>query len=300
MFVFLRRIMIQRHRIRSSIHRVDYAGVEERIEYISHRISRRVYGSPFPHHCWHLDGNHRLIRWGLVVHCAIDGFSRACTFINCSNNNRSTTVMQHFLVACEEFCVPWRVRTDYGGENQLIWEGMLELATENNPNPVLVGPSVHNQRVERFNRDINTHVRERYGHMFYSFERRGLLDIENPIHVAALHYVYMPRINAVLSALKRCHNHHPISTEHNLSPMQLIARNISLYECPSHEDIVESDRTIDGQSLPQNPVSVDVNPPDLQLPNIDEILDVDVLEDDGVDGERLFTQVRDRLLALGQ
>ena len=257
-----------------------------------------MYGSPFPHHCWHIDGNHRLIRWGLVVHCSIDGFSRACTFIHCSDNNKSTTVMQLFIEACEEFCVPWRVRTDHGGENQLIWEGMLELATQRNPNPVTVGTSVHNQRVERFNRDINTHIRERYGYLFYSFERRGLLDVENTVHLAALHFVYIPRINAVLSTLKRCHNHHPIRTEHNLSPMQLIERNKWRYENPTDQEIAESDRSTDVHAIPANPVSIEVHAPDLPHPEVDEILNVDVLDDDGEDGKNIYMYVRDRLLAM--
>ena len=206
--------------------------------------------------------------------------------------------MQLFIEACEEFCVPWRVRTDHGGENQLIWEGMLELATQRNPNPVTVGTSVHNQRVERFNRDISTHIRERYGYLFYSFERRGLLDVENTVHLAALHFVYIPRINAVLSTLKRCHNHHPIRTEHNLSPMQLIERNKWRYENPTDQEIAESDRSTDMHAIPANPVSIEVHAPDLPHPEVDEILNVDVLDDDGEDGKNIYMYVRDRLLAM--
>lgn len=206
--------------------------------------------------------------------------------------------MQLFIEACEEFCVPWRVRTDHGGENQLIWEGMLELATERNPTPVTVGSSVHNQRVERFNRDINTHIRERYGYIFYAYERRGLLDIENAIHLAALHFVYIPRINAVLSALKRCHNHHPIRTEHNLSPLQLIDRNKWRCEDPTDQEIVASDRSTAAHSIPVNPVSVVVHAPDIPLTDVDDILNLDVLDDDGADGENNYLYVRDRLSAL--
>lgn len=291
--LYIFRYNIQRHRIRASIHRVDHDGVAERTERVERRIRRRVYGSPFPHHCWHIDGNHRLIRWGLVVHCAIDGFSRACTFIKCSNNNRAHTVFQHFINACEEFCVPMRVRTDHGGENQLIWQGMLQLADEVNPNPVTVGSSVHNQRVERFNRDINAHVRERFGHLFYSLERSGMLDIENRIHVAALHFVYIPRINAILEALKGCHNNHPIRTEGNKTPLQLIERNRALFEIADRDAVQHSDRSTQAGDIPQNPVSIIVEGPDVIEENL--LFDINVFGDDGADGKRIFVDVKSRL-----
>ena len=242
-----------------------------------------------------MDGNHKLIRWGLVVHSCIDGFSRACIFLKCSNNNRSTTVFQHFLDACEEFDVPLRVRTDHGGENMLIWKGMLALANEQNVNPVMVGSSVHNQRVERFNRDINVHIRSRFGCLFYSFERNGILDIENKYHMAALHLVFMPRINTVLKALKISHNNHPIRTEANTTPIQLIERFHHLYE--SHDGIINCDRTTNANDIPQDPLTVSVDPPDFDVSRLDDYLStVDVCADDGEDGKQIYLQVKARLL----
>ena len=48
-----------RQQLRDSIHRVDPEGVLER----SHKaIKRVVYRSHGPHHDWHMDGNHKLIR----------------------------------------------------------------------------------------------------------------------------------------------------------------------------------------------------------------------------------------------
>ena len=43
------------------------------------------------------DGHHKLIRWRLVTHCAIDGFSQLVLFIKCSDNNRATTVYNLFF-----------------------------------------------------------------------------------------------------------------------------------------------------------------------------------------------------------
>lgn len=290
------RYNLQRSRIRASIHRIDQQGVKERTEAVSRRIRRRVYGSPYPHHCWHIDGNHKLIRWGLVVHCGIDGFSRACTFIRCNNNNRATTVLQLFIDACEAFTVPCRVRTDHGGENMLVWKGMLELADDTNPNPVTVGSSVHNQRVERFNRDINDHVRHRFGNLFYSYERSGILDIENSVHIAALHFVYIPRINSILESLKSCHNNHPISSERNRTPLQLIERYRFTDENTRDRAILNSDRSTEAVNIPSDPISVVVEHQDITSIEDENLSNVDVLADDDADGRHIYSQVKEILI----
>ena len=44
-----------------------------------------------------IDGNHKLIRRGFVLHHGIDGFSRLVTFGKFSTNNRATTVLQIFV-----------------------------------------------------------------------------------------------------------------------------------------------------------------------------------------------------------
>ena len=67
-----------RQQLRDSIHRVDPEGILER----SHKaIKRVVYRSHGPHHDWHMDGNHKLIRWGIVIHGCIDGCSRNIIYL---------------------------------------------------------------------------------------------------------------------------------------------------------------------------------------------------------------------------
>ena len=80
-------------------------------------ISRRAYSVPGPNSLWHIDGHHSLVRWGFVIHGAIDGFSRLITFLQCLTNNRSETVKTLFLDAIQSFGLPSRVRTNHGGEN---------------------------------------------------------------------------------------------------------------------------------------------------------------------------------------
>ena len=70
-------IRIQKERIRLSLARVDRLGHTLR----NHPIDRRVYEVPRPNALWHLDGHHKLIRWGVVIHGIVDGYSRTVSLL---------------------------------------------------------------------------------------------------------------------------------------------------------------------------------------------------------------------------
>ena len=97
-----------------------------------------------------LDGHHKLIRWRLVTHCAIDGYSRLVVFIKCSN--KADTVYNLFLQAVGQYGLPSRIRCDQGRENVRVAQHMLHHRGVERRS-VLVGSSVHNQRIERLWKD---------------------------------------------------------------------------------------------------------------------------------------------------
>jgi len=101
-----------------------------------------------------LDGHHKLIRWRLVTHAGIDGYSRMIVFIRSSSNNKAATVYYHFLQAAREFGLPSRVRSDQGKENTLVARHMLQTRGENHGS-MITGSSVHNQRIERLWRPVS-------------------------------------------------------------------------------------------------------------------------------------------------
>lgn len=167
-----------------------------------------------------LDGHHKLIRWRIVTHCGVDGFTRMIVYLKCSDNNKSQTVYTAFLAAVEQYGLPSRVRSDQGGENVLVAQHMLEHRGLDRGS-IIVGSSVHNQRVERIWRDVHRCVTVIYYRLFYFMESEGYLDPINERDLFALHFVFLPRIQRSLSAFQDGWNNHGIRTEHSRTPNQL-------------------------------------------------------------------------------
>ncbi|CAB4008460.1 cytosolic Fe-s cluster assembly factor nubp1-b-like [Paramuricea clavata] len=98
---------VPRRRVRAGINRVDPRNTALRWGAL---VSRRVYSVPWPNSLWHLDGHHSLIRWGLVIHGCIDGYSRRIIYLVCSSNNLAETVLHLFETAIErdDGLWPWQ------------------------------------------------------------------------------------------------------------------------------------------------------------------------------------------------
>ena len=133
---------------------------------------------PCPNYIWHIDDNHKFIRWRMVLHHAVDGFSRLVVFGKCSNNNRASTVLALYQDAVRKYGRPFRVRTNHGGENVNVWNDMVS-AWGQDANLVVVGSSVHNQRIERHNRAVNEQEFAGFKEELYDLERQGIL---NPLN----------------------------------------------------------------------------------------------------------------------
>ena len=217
-------VHVQRERLRSAIHQVDPVGAGSRRR---PPIRQRVYSVPCPNYIWHIDGNHKLIRWRMVLHHAVDGFSRLVVFGMFSNNNRASTVFSLYQAAFRKYGRPFRVRTDHGGENVDIWHDMVSAWGEN-ARSVVVRSSVHNQRIKRHNRATNEQLIAVFKEEFYELERQGILDPLNDTDLFCLHYVYLPRINKRLTEFIDDHNNHNVSTEGYNSPAQLFWVNLHL------------------------------------------------------------------------
>ena len=221
---------ISRSEVRASVHRVDPSGVEERRR---RAIKRRVYSVEYANIVWHMDGNHKLIRWKFVVNGAVDGYSRLVTMLKSSTNNRAETVLHHFVEAVSNYGLPKQLQTDRGGENVDTWEYMIQ---QRGDASVIVGSSVHNVRIERLWRDVHQSVLAPFRTIFEQLETDGVLNIDNEVDLYCLHQVFVNRINKSLSDFTHSWNNHSLSTEGSMTPLQLFHTGQSEDSSESEDD----------------------------------------------------------------
>uniref|UniRef100_A0A3Q2PM94 Integrase catalytic domain-containing protein n=1 Tax=Fundulus heteroclitus TaxID=8078 RepID=A0A3Q2PM94_FUNHE len=223
------RLMKANHLRLAGCHHVNYYslavdhGVSMRTVQL-HTARRRRYSVPAPNSLWHIDGNHKLIRWRFVVHGGIDGFSRLIVYLKAATNNRASTVCKCFLEAVGLYGVPSRVRSDKGGENVQVAHFMVSTRGPNR-NSHLTGRSTHNQRIERLWRDVFGAVLDLFYTTFCNLEAEGLLNPDNEIQLYALHWAFLPQLDRHLQLFKDGWNHHRLRTERNQSPHLLWSQN---------------------------------------------------------------------------
>ncbi|XP_041823364.1 uncharacterized protein LOC121629368 isoform X2 [Melanotaenia boesemani] len=223
-----RRIHIQRSRLVESMRRVNPEGVMMRRLSIQ-TARRRQYSVPAPNYLWHIDGNHKLIRWRFVVHGGIDGFSRLIVYLNAATNNKATTVFDGFLSAVRQYGIPSRVR------------------------------------IERLWRDVYENVLDLFYTMFTQLEIQGLLNPGEEIDLFALHRCFLHHIQHHLQAFKEAWNQHGLRTENNCSPLQLW----SLYRKEGHDfSQVPDDYGIDWTGPHSHHPSTEITIPEIQLPRL--------------------------------
>uniref|UniRef100_A0A7M5XNW1 Integrase catalytic domain-containing protein n=1 Tax=Clytia hemisphaerica TaxID=252671 RepID=A0A7M5XNW1_9CNID len=296
-------IIVQRDRVAKLLAHIDPHGVSRRWAQV---IPRRVYSVATPNSLWHIDTNHKLIRWNFVLDGCIDGYSRLVVLLQLHTNNLASSMLSDFLTATNCYGIPSRVRADKGGEFTHIRKLMDEVNGQGRGS-FIAGKSVHNVRIERLWRDVYTKVLEKFHDLFCAMEERRVLDINNHVHLACLHYVFGKRIQQCLNFWKLAHNDHPVRLEKNKSPKQLWHNASMLYsnkentamtslfrrDPSEYEPIFERFRNI--YTLPE-PDSIKIVLPRFSLPLSDEQLgrlsaSINVLRESNYDGIDIYVEV---------
>lgn len=184
----------------------------------------------------------KLIRWKIVTHGGVDGKTRLVVFLQASDNNRAETVAAAFRSGTDRFGWPSRVRTDWGGENEIV-KALMEEARGPGRGSFLAGPSTHNQRIESeflclflisllsctvlgLWHDVFAWTLQAFYTLFSVMEDRGILNPDEPLQLWALHFIFLPRINRALNMFTQTWNNHKLSSERNKTPLQLFRRGM--------------------------------------------------------------------------
>ncbi|KAJ8369475.1 hypothetical protein SKAU_G00095030 [Synaphobranchus kaupii] len=85
--------------------------------------------------------------------------------------------------------------------------------------------------------DRNSHIAGRSVHNQSSLEDEGLLSPDNDVHIFALHWVFLPRLQHHLDCFVDGWNSHPLRTERNRSPLQLWHANIDSEASPNPPEV---------------------------------------------------------------
>ena len=136
-------------RIRSALWKLDPEGMILR-SVNSNIIDRRKYYVPGTSFLWHIYGNHKLTRWGFIIHGGIDGYSRRIMYLHCSLNNRASTVLALYMEAVQNYGLPSKVRADHGSKNNFVAAFMKSCDSGS----FIAGESCHNQRIDRLWRGL--------------------------------------------------------------------------------------------------------------------------------------------------
>lgn len=189
-----------------------------------------MYNVPCANNLWHIDTNHKLIRWHFIIAGGIDGFSRLVVFLQCKDNNKADTILSCFLQGVQEFGLPLRVRSDKGLENSKVADFMIS-SRGSGRGSMITGKSTHNQRIERLWRDIYEGVLGYFYDLFYFLEDEGILDILDNLDMCALHHVYLGKINQKLSVWQNAWARHRVRTVGS-SPLRLHSAGMMNHQTP--------------------------------------------------------------------
>lgn len=162
--------------VRLILQELDSEGVMTRR---ARRLIRRQYYAPGPNFIWHLDGNDKLVPYGIGIHGCIDGFSRKLIWLNAYVTNKDPMIIANYFVdavVTNEGC-PRILRGDAGTENvnvKVIQEYLRRNSCDSAADRCyLEGASTCNQRIESWWGFMRKHCIQYWMDLFQSMRDCG-------------------------------------------------------------------------------------------------------------------------------
>ncbi|KAF6721528.1 hypothetical protein FQA47_002172 [Oryzias melastigma] len=91
--------------------------------------------------------------------------------------------------------------------------------------------------MERLWRDLWIRVTCVFYINLHLLEEQHLLDLSNPLHLFCCHYVFLPRLQVNLDTFRQGWDNHPLRTEKNLTPNQLLELGQEMHPVVDPEEL---------------------------------------------------------------
>uniref|UniRef100_A0A3B3SM68 Integrase core domain-containing protein n=1 Tax=Paramormyrops kingsleyae TaxID=1676925 RepID=A0A3B3SM68_9TELE len=201
-----RGLRIQTSRVRCSLQRVDPEGSRIRA-LLAPMVRRRQYSVPCPNAMWHIDGNHKLIRYTNIQSLRFLPYNFSVWLFILVHQQTTSMAYLHVFA-------PIKV------VNILLLQFMVANRGDGR-NSHITGRSVHNQKIERLWRDVYDQVLDIFYHIFLNLEAEGLLNPDSDIDIFAPHWSFFNHLQRHLTFFMEAWNHHRLRTAGSQSPIQL-------------------------------------------------------------------------------
>ncbi|KAF3842610.1 hypothetical protein F7725_024561 [Dissostichus mawsoni] len=175
-------LRVQWTRMAASMHRVDSIGILSRLASLG-CVVRRTYSVRGTLSLVHVDTNHKLISYNIVLFGGVERVFEKGNVLRCFDQHRASTAYGFFLEANQRHGVPLRVRGDQGVENVQIVRFMFSVRGTDR------GSFISGKKIERLWRDVRVIVTNKYSAILLSLEEDGLLDISSTDDLFCVHYI---------------------------------------------------------------------------------------------------------------
>ena len=116
---------------------------------------------------------------------------------------------------------PSPIRVDYGVENILLCDVMVEARGEGRGSFIAVPPREIRELKDSRGTSSGVCVSLFFFYVFYAMEDTCLLNVDNATDIFALYLTFLPKINLALHECMEAFNHYKVRTANHWSPYQM-------------------------------------------------------------------------------